>query len=141
MFPSCFTTDRSAWGISQKSRILSFLLAFLEPLPGFTHCGQGPFPLGSWGHLDFNWNSLPPSKLVPQGRAAQVNGLLVSSSIFIQSLSHALQDHLWKKKLKVMYNINRFSVTSSTKGIQYVNCQALPTQETSAELLLAEAYI
>lgn len=44
-----------------------------------------------------------------------------------------------KKKLKVMYNINRFSVTSYTKGIQYVNCQAFLTQETSAEILLAGA--
>lgn len=44
-----------------------------------------------------------------------------------------------KEKLKVVYNINRFSVTSYTEGIQYANCQDCPTHETSAEILLAGA--
>lgn len=44
-----------------------------------------------------------------------------------------------KKKLKVVYNINRFSVTSYIEGIQYASCQDCPTHKISAEILLARA--
>lgn len=69
--------------------------------------------------------------------AAKANDLLLSNSTEPLRCSHMHYKITCEKKAQG--NINRFSVTSYTKGIQYVNCQAFPARETSTEILLAGA--
>lgn len=95
---SCFTTDRPALKISWKSQILSCFLAIPEPLSVLTPLARPHF---LWA-LGAVW-ILTGTICLPQSwflRAVQRKPmtLLVSNSVFIKSLSHALRDHLWKKE-------------------------------------------
>lgn len=97
-FSSCFTTDRPALKISWKSQILSCFLAIPEPLSVLTPLARPHF---LWA-LGAVW-ILTGTICLPQSwflRAVQRKPmtLLVSNSVFIKSLSHALRDHLWKKE-------------------------------------------